>query len=91
MIVEAIGRFLWRLVPSTQLLFHIAIPGTIVALIVAFLWPKLAQLRRKITLIDRLPGPICTSFILGNMPADILKSMISNADHKNLIISEFYR
>ena len=87
MIVEAIGRFLWRLIPSQTVLFYLAIPATISALIVAFLWPKIYELRRRIKMIDRLPGPISTSLILGNVPADILKSMINNADHKNLIIS----
>lgn len=90
MIVETIGRLLYQLIPSLPSLRSglvlVALALVLVALVYQ-VWPAVCTFRSRIHQIERIPGPKCTSLILGNVPFDVLKSMIANVDHKNLMIS----
>lgn len=89
MIVESIGRVLSRLLPpvSTYGLVFTLLVLLLVGLLGLYLGPQVTLFARRVRQVDSLPGPKCTSLILGNVPFDVLKSMITSADQKQLIIS----
>ena len=89
MIVETVGRLLYSLVPSLSGALMLAGPVLLLAGLLYHLWPMVATFYRRIRQVDDLPGPRCTSVILGNVPAEMLKSLITGADHKKLIISKW--
>ena len=88
MIVETVGRLFYSLIPSLSVSLLLAGPALVLAGLFFHLWPMINTFRKRIRQVDDLPGPRCTSVILGNVPAEMLKSLITGADHKNLIISE---
>ncbi|KAJ6216496.1 hypothetical protein RDWZM_007653 [Blomia tropicalis] len=88
MIVETVGRLLYRFIPSLSLSLILAFPLLFLVAIGLYLWPMINTFRKRIRQVDDLPGPRSTNVLLGNVPADFVKqAMFNSADHKNLIIS----
>ena len=95
MIVEAIGQLLYNVISSVTVptaslstVLYLSLPLLIVGAVVALYWPLIVTFHQRIRQVDDLPGPKCTSVILGNIPFELCKSMIVSSDHKNLIISK---
>lgn len=88
MIVETIGRVLYGLVPSLSVALTLVIPASVLAALLFLLWPLVNTFQKRIRQVDNLPGPKCQSVILGNVPPELLKSFITSADHKSLIVSK---
>lgn len=96
MIAETLGRFfygilatLYGLIPSLSVSLVLAGPVLLLVVTLAYLWPAITKFRKRIRQVDDLPGPRSTSVVLGNVPAEMLKSLITGGDHKNLIISKW--
>lgn len=76
------------LLPTLSVSLMLAGPVVVFITLLFHLWPMVARFRKRIRQVDDLPGPRSTSIILGNVPAEMLKSLITGADHKKLIISK---
>lgn len=62
----------------------------LLALVINRWAPRAIDHWQRLRHVDALPGPKCTNPFLGNVPLDVLKSMISAGDHRNLIISNHH-
>ena len=91
MILETAGRLLYKLVPhsfSLSVSLWVVVPVFVLTLLFYYLWPLVDTFGKRIRQVDDLPGPKCSSVILGNVPFEVLRSLISSSNEKNLIISK---
>lgn len=84
--LSSFSSFLSTISLSTSLLLGASV--ILFSALLIRLWPVVARFRTRIRQVDELPGPRSLSFILGNVPAEMLKSLVTGADHKKLIISK---
>lgn len=74
---------------SLSTILRIFLVGSITFSLAAFYLPFFKSKWKRLKDVDNLPGPKCTSVIMGNIPYNMLWNSILNAkDYKSIIISE---
>lgn len=93
MIIESIGNIFLTIIRSLLLswsgLFTIIVPLLMSMGIIIYYWPLISVHWNRMKQVNDLPGPKCTSIIMGNIPYEVVwNSMFNSADYKSMIISK---
>lgn len=93
MIIESIGNIFLTLIRSLlfswSCLITIIIPLLMSTGVIIYYWPLISVHWKRMKQVNGLPGPKCTSLIMGNIPYEVVwNSMLNSADYKSMIISK---
>lgn len=102
MIIETIGTIIWSSILSITSIFSsliifswttliiLILPLLLTSILFIYYWPLIQTNWKRLQQVNQLPGPKCTSIVLGNIPYDLLwNSLFNLTDYKLVIISKF--